>query len=95
MGLKIGPLEFRFRSKFQNLQEVARELKEDRERVGEEAALSASKSAKDDASISNDEAADLVEGARDSAIDEVKKEQSQGWLLIFGLVIFYLYYMSP
>ena len=92
MGLKIGP--FRLRSDFQKMQEVARELKEDRERAGEEAALSASKLAKD-TGASTEEAASLVEAARDSAIDEVKKEQSQGWLLIFGLVIFFLIYISP
>lgn len=75
--------------------DYVRGAREEKEKMGERATQAASKSTKDDSSISNDEAADLVEEARDSAIDEVKKEQSQGWLLIFGLVIFYLYYMSP
>ena len=91
MGLKTGP--FRLRSDFKRMQEVARELKEDRERAGEEAALAASKSAKD-TGASTEEAASLVEAARDSAVDEVKKDQSQMGLIILGLVILFLYYMS-
>ena len=92
MGLKIGP--FRLRSDFQRMQEVARELKEDRERAGEEATLAASKLTKD-MGASTEEAASLVEEARDSAVDDVKKDQSQMGLLILGLVILFLYIMSP
>ena len=92
MGLKIRP--FRVARDFQRMQEVARELKGDRERAGEEATLAASKLAKD-TGASTEEAASLVEEARDSAVDEVKKDQSQMGLLILGLVILFLYYMSP
>ena len=76
------------------MQDLAGELKEDRERAGEEATLAASKLAKD-TGASTEEAASLVEEARDSAVDEVKKNQGQVGLLIFGLVILYLYSMSP
>ena len=79
---------------FQRVQEVAGELKEDRERAGEEATLAASQLAKD-TGASTEEAASLVEEARDSAVDEVKKDQIQMGLLILGLVILFLYYMSP
>ena len=102
MGLKIGPFEFGFRPpgsdrrirSIQRMQDLAGELKEDRERAGEEATLAASKLAKD-TGASTEEAVSLVEEARDSAVDEVKKNQGQVGLLIFGLVILYLYSMSP
>jgi len=102
MGLKIGPFEFGFQPpgsgrrirSIRRMQDLASELKEDRERAGEEATLAASKLAKD-TGASTEEAASLVEEARDSAVDEVKKDQSQMGLLILGLVILFLYIMSP
>ena len=64
MGLKIRPSwKPAVVRDFQRMQEVARELKEDRERAGEEATLAASKLAKD-TGASTEEAASLVEEAR-------------------------------
>ena len=81
MGLKIGPFEFGFRlpgfgrriRSIRMMQDLASELKEDRGRAGEEGTLAASKLAKD-TGASTEEAASLVEEARDSAVDEVKKD---------------------
>ncbi len=83
MGLKIGPFEFEFGFRLpgfgrrirsiQRMQDLASELKEDRGRAGGEGTLAASKLAKD-TGASTEEAASLVEEARDSAVDEVKED---------------------
>ena len=92
MGLKIRPSwKPAVVRDFQRMQEVARELKEDRERAGEEATFAASKLAKD-TGASTEQAASLVEEARDSAVEEARKLQSMVWLLLIGLGMLYLYF---
>ena len=86
------------RSRFERMLDLSNELSEhweqSREIEGEEAALNASKLAKD-SGASTEEAASLVEESRDSAIDEVKKQESRAWLLILIFVILYLGGLEP
>ena len=68
------------------LQDHVEEAREEKEKMGERATQAASKSAKD-GGISTEEAADLVEESRDSALAEGEKEvnnmQIIGFLIIF------------
>tara|TARA_B100000287_G_scaffold126436_1_gene118555 strand:+ start:138 stop:425 length:288 start_codon:yes stop_codon:yes gene_type:complete len=89
MGLKVGPFKLRTRHIRHLAREVSDQQQKDRERAGEEAALTASKSAKD-AGTSTEEAASIVEEARDSAVEEARKQQSMVWLLLIGLGMLYL-----
>ena len=79
--------------------DYVREAREEKEKMGERATQAASKSAKDDASISNDEAADLVEEARDSALAEGQKKvnnrQFLAYLFIFISIIFLMTTAEP
>ena len=67
--------------------DYVREAREEKEKMGERATQAASKSAKDDASISNDEAADLVEGARDSALAEGQKKVNNRQIIAFLIIV--------
>ena len=64
--------------------DYVREAREEKEKMGERATQAASKSTKDDSSISNEEAADLVEKARDSALARGKRRSIIGRLLYFS-----------
>ena len=63
-----------------------REAREEKEKMGERATQAASKSAKD-GGISTEEAADLVEESRDSALAEGEKEVNNRQIIVF-LIIF-------
>ena len=68
--------------------DYVREAREEKEKMGERATQAASKSAKDDTSISNEEAADLVEGARDSALAEGQKKVNNRQIIAFLIIVF-------
>ena len=71
-----------------------REAREEKEKMGERATQAASKSAKDDASISNDEAADLVEEARDSALAEGQKKVNNRQIIVFLIIIIFIIWIT-
>ncbi|MEC8955018.1 MAG: hypothetical protein VX779_01895 [Candidatus Thermoplasmatota archaeon] len=75
-----------------------REAREEKEKMVEKATQDASKSAKDEG-ISTEEASDLVEESRDSAIAEGQKEvvrrQKLAFLFIFISIIFLFITADP
>ena len=75
-----------------------REAREEKEKMGERATQAASKSAKD-GGISTEEAADLVEESRDSALAEGQKKvnnrQIIAFLMVFISIIFLMTTAEP
>ena len=67
--------------------DYVRGAREEKEKMGERATQAASKSTKDDSSISNDEAADLVEKARDSALAEGQKKVNNRQIIVFLIIV--------
>ena len=78
--------------------DYVREAREEKEKMGERATQAASKSAKD-GGISTEEAADLVEESRDSALAEGQKKvnnrQFLAYLFIFISIIFLMTTAEP
>ena len=77
--------------------DYVREAREEKEKMGERATQAASKSAKD-GGISTEEAADLVEESRDSALAEGQKKVNNRqiivFLIIFILIIYGFYWIT-
>ena len=67
--------------------DYVRGAREEKEKMGERATQAASKSTKDDSSISNDEAADLVEEARDTALAEGQKKVNNRSFFVFLIIV--------
>ena len=67
--------------------DYVRGAREEKEKMGERATQAASKSTKEDSSISNDEAADLVEEARDSALAEGQKKVNNRQIVVFLIIV--------
>ena len=67
--------------------DYVRGAREEKEKMGERATQAASKSTKDDSSISNDEAADLVEEARDTALAEGQKKINNRSFFVFLIIV--------
>ena len=78
--------------------DYVREAREEKEKMGERATQAASKSAKD-GDISTEEAADLVEESRDSALAEGQKKvnnrQIIAFLMVFISIIFLMTTAEP
>ena len=70
-----------------------REAREEKEKIGERATQAASKSAKD-GGISTEEAADLVEEARDSALAEGQKKVNNRQIIVFLIIFIFIILMT-
>ena len=66
-----------------------REAREEKKKMGERATQAASKSAKD-GGISTEEAADLVEESRDSALAEGQKKVNNRQIIVFLIIIIFI-----
>jgi hypothetical protein len=70
-----------------------REAREEKEKMGERATQAASKSAKD-GGISTEEAADLVEESRDSALAEGQKKVNNRQIIVFLIIFIFIILMT-
>ena len=75
------------------LQDHVEEAREEKEKMGERATQAASKSAKD-GGISTEEAADLVEESRDSALAEGQKKVNNRQIIVFLIIIIFIIWMT-
>ena len=66
---------------------------EEKKKMGERATQAASKSAKD-GGISTEEAADLVEESRDSALAEGQKKINSRQIIVFLIIIIFIIWMT-
>ena len=73
--------------------DYVREAREEKEKMGERATQAASKSAKD-GGISTEEAADLVEESRDSALAEGQKKVNNRQIIVFLIIIIFIIWMT-
>ena len=69
--------------------DYVRDAREEKEKMGERATQAASKSAKD-GGISTEEAADLVEESRDSALAEGQKKVNNRQVIVFLSIFFFI-----
>ena len=70
-----------------------REAGEENKKMGERATQAASKSAKD-GDISTEEAADLVEESRDSALAEGQKKVNNRQIIVFLIIIIFIIWIT-
>ena len=70
-----------------------REAGEEKKKMGERATQAASKSAKD-GDISTEEAADLVEESRDSALAEGQKKVNNRQIIVFLIIIIFIIWIT-
>jgi hypothetical protein len=73
--------------------DYVREAREEKEKMGERATQAASKSAKD-GGISTEEAADLVEESRDSALAEGQKKVNNRQIIVFLIIFIFIIWMT-
>jgi len=73
--------------------DYVREAREEKEKMGERATQAASKSAKD-GGIPTEEAADLVEESRDSALAEGQKKVNNRQIIVFLIIIIFIIWMT-
>jgi hypothetical protein len=73
--------------------DYVREAREEKEKMGERATQAASKSAKD-GGLSTEEAADLVEESRDSALAEGQKKVNNRQIIVFLIIFIFIILMT-